>query len=38
MIRALQIAGYRGFLMGETFMKTSNPGKALKDLVCLLNE
>jgi indole-3-glycerol phosphate synthase len=35
-IRELRSAGYRGFLMGETFMKTSDPGKALSDLIQLL--
>ncbi len=29
----LQQAGYKGFLMGENFMKTSNPGKALEDFI-----
>jgi len=29
----LQQAGYRGFLMGENFMKTSDPGKALDDFI-----
>ena len=29
----LQQAGYKGFLMGENFMKTSNPGKALEDSI-----
>lgn len=29
----LQQAGYQGFLMGENFMKTSNPGKALEDFI-----
>ncbi|MDR2948165.1 MAG: indole-3-glycerol phosphate synthase TrpC [Prevotella sp.] len=29
----LQQAGYQGFLMGENFMKTNNPGKALEDFI-----
>ncbi|WP_165020335.1 indole-3-glycerol phosphate synthase TrpC [Dysgonomonas sp. ZJ279] len=29
----LQGVGYRGFLMGENFMKTDNPGKALDDFI-----
>jgi len=32
----LQQAGFRGFLMGENFMKTSNPGKALEDFIAQL--
>ena len=32
-VRKLREAGYRGFLMGETFMKTSDPGKALSDFI-----
>lgn len=33
----LREAGYRGFLMGETFMKTDDPGKALSDFIKELN-
>lgn len=32
-IRLLKSVGYRGFLMGETFMKTENPANALADLI-----
>lgn len=29
----LRSVGYKGFLMGENFMKTGNPGKALSDFI-----
>lgn len=32
-VRELREAGFRGFLIGETFMKTENPGEALKDFI-----
>jgi len=32
-VRALRQAGFRGFLIGETFMKTFDPGQALADFV-----
>lgn len=32
-INQLQKVGYKGFLIGETFMKTPNPAQALKDLI-----
>lgn len=35
-VKALRLAGFRGFLIGETFMKTSAPGKALKDFISKL--
>lgn len=36
-IKELQSAGFDGFLMGERFMKTSNPGEALKDFIGMLS-
>ena len=32
-VRALRQAGFSGFLIGETFMKTTVPGQALKELI-----
>jgi indole-3-glycerol phosphate synthase len=32
-VRALRQAGFRGFLIGENFMKTADPGTALKDFI-----
>ncbi|GGI22845.1 indole-3-glycerol phosphate synthase TrpC [Pedobacter mendelii] len=32
-IRELKLAGFNGFLIGENFMKTDNPGRAIKDFV-----
>lgn len=36
-VRALRAAGFRGFLMGEHFMKTENPGNALRDFITALS-
>lgn len=32
-IRQLQEVGFKGFLIGESFMKTENPGNALKEFI-----
>lgn len=32
-IRQLRSSGYQGFLIGETFMKTADPGKACRELI-----
>ena len=32
-VKALRMAGFKGFLIGETFMKTDSPGKALREFV-----
>ena len=35
-VRALRQAGFRGFLIGENFMKTADPGVALSDFITQL--
>lgn len=35
-VRALRQAGFRGFLIGENFMKTADPGQALGDFITQL--
>ena len=35
-VKALRAAGFRGFLIGENFMKTSNPGLALNTFISQL--
>ena len=35
-VRALRAAGFRGFLIGENFMKTADPGKALNEFISKL--
>ena len=32
-VKELRKAGFRGFLIGETFMKTADPGSALNDFI-----
>ncbi len=32
-VKYLRSHGYKGFLMGETFMKTDNPGKSCKEFI-----
>lgn len=36
-IKKLKAIGYKGFLVGENFMKTDNPGLAAKDFINQLN-
>jgi len=35
-VKTLRSAGFSGFLIGENFMKTADPGLALKDFISLL--
>lgn len=35
-VRKLREAGFRGFLIGECFMKTADPGQALRNFISLL--
>lgn len=35
-IKELKAVGYKGFLIGENFMKTNDPGKAIKEFVAQL--
>ena len=36
-VKALREAGFRGFLIGETFMKTADPGQTLSDFIQQIN-
>ncbi|MCB0459972.1 MAG: indole-3-glycerol phosphate synthase TrpC [Flavobacteriaceae bacterium] len=36
MIKELRTFGYKGFLIGENFMKTDDPGKSAKEFISLL--
>ncbi len=36
-IRRLRTVGFRGFLIGETFMKTASPGETLKAMIAQIN-
>ena len=35
-VKALRLAGFRGFLIGESFMKTEDPGRSLKTFIAQL--
>jgi len=35
-VKALRAEGFRGFLMGENFMKNADPGKSLKEFIAAL--
>lgn len=37
-VRELRQAGFRGFLIGETFMKTEDPGVALKEFIAQVTQ
>ncbi|MGL4632098.1 MAG: indole-3-glycerol phosphate synthase TrpC [Leadbetterella sp.] len=37
-VKLLQSVGYNGFLIGESFMKTDNPGKAFSEFLNACNE
>ena len=36
-VKSLRLAGFRGFLIGETFMKTGHPGSTLQQFIKALN-
>jgi indole-3-glycerol phosphate synthase len=38
MIHSLRQVGYKGFLIGENFMKTDDPGNACKEFILKINE